>query len=219
MSTTVAPVETPTRRHRPHLAGPRRIRRTGAADAGPDRPPHRPAALVGASDARAPGAAALAAPQRSRLRAGHAAGRAGLAGRAPGPPGAGGRPAAGRIAPRHRACRAPRGSGRTRCRLPGEDRRSDAIPTRVGGRRARALHRRRQGDAGLLATTTRQWICGSARPDTRSPAARNWPPNWPRCGPTAWRSSARSRCSDSVVSQRLSGARVRPSPRCRCAVR
>ena len=33
------------------------------------------------------------------------------------------RPAAGRIAPRHRACRAPRRPGRSRRRLPREDRR------------------------------------------------------------------------------------------------
>src|SRR5581483_6796999 len=85
----------PERRHRPDFARPRRVRRAGTADTGPDRPPHRVTPLLGAPNARASGAAALAAPQWSRLRARHAPGGAGLAGRASGPSGAR-RPAAAR---------------------------------------------------------------------------------------------------------------------------
>ena len=150
-------------------------------------------------------AAALAAPQRPRLRTRHATGRARLAGGAPGPAAPRGEPPAARIAPRDRPCRAPRRARRYRRRVPGEDRRPDGRRDPHPGRRtpARALHRGRQGDPGVP-RRGRVVDLSSARPSTRSARPRSWLANWPRCARTASRSTARSRWPDSVASQHRS---------------
>ncbi len=124
------------RRHRPHFAGPGCLRRTGPALAGPGRTAHGSATLVRAPDARTVGAAALATPPWPRLRAGHAAGRAGIACGASGPAAQRRATVPARAAPGHRAGGAYRRPRRRRRGLPGEDRRrlGAAIPTRVGGR-------------------------------------------------------------------------------------
>ena len=208
------------RRHRSHLAGPRCLRRAGTADAGPDRASHRPAPLVRASDARAPGPAALAAPQRPRLRTRHASGGVGFTRRAPGPPGARRQPLLGEL---HRAT----GLVVHLAVLDGPD---VVYLEKIGDRSA---PRSPPGSAAvsppiaqpserrswLTATTTLKWICRPAGPSTRSRPARNWLPNWPRYAPTASPSSARNHYSGSVVWRRPSGAPARPLPPCRCAVR
>ncbi len=196
----------PQRRHRPGLAGAGCLRRAGPADARSDRAPHRATPLLGAPHARAARPAALAAPQRPRLRARHAAGRARIAGGAPGSAAPRRDPLPARTAPRHRPRRAPGGPRRLRRGVPGEDRRSDGRRHPHPRRRppARALHRGRQGDPGVRRRRRRGRPVDPQDQVLDQPRRRNWRPNWPRSVRTASPSSARSRCPDSVVSQRRS---------------
>ncbi len=122
-------------------------------------------------------------------------------------------PAAGRIAPRHRACRTSCGSGRTRRRLPREGRRPDDRRDPHPGRRssARALYRRRQGDPGLLRRGRRG---GSAGPQDQVLDLHQLPTGRrigqgarPRCRVRARRVAARIRLRRSAYREPRRGRR------------
>ena len=100
------------------------------------------------------------------------------------------------------------------------DRMIAAIPTRVGGRQpahCTAVGKAILAYSGTTPTSSTLAIAQDQVLDLHARAAGS--PNWPRCARTASRSSARSRCPDSVASQRRSAAQAKPSPRSRCAAR
>ena len=169
-------------------------------------------------------AAALAAPQWTRLRAGDAARRTRLTRRAPGPAAPRRDPPAARSAPRDGAGGASGGPRRLRRGVPGEDRRPDDGGDTHPGRRtpARALRGGRQGDAGLprRQRSGRRHRSGHAQDQVFDQHAGTADaPNWPRFATHGVAFDREESLPGFGCVAAPIGAPAKPSRRCRCAAR